>query len=90
MVQECAKFHIFLRPTGLTLCIKCQPWEDKKIDVMTSWLANVIENDKNYDEKGELRVLLLCRCIKTGEDTQIGSDHVIGVVLSAFTSHPAA
>lgn len=53
MVQECAKFHIFLRPTGLTLCIKCQPWEDKKIDVMTSWLANVIENDKNYDEKGE-------------------------------------
>jgi hypothetical protein len=31
---------------------------------MTCWLANVIENDKNYDEKGELRVLLLCRCIK--------------------------
>jgi hypothetical protein len=37
---------------------------------MTSWLANVIENDKNYDEKGELRVLLLCICIKEGDDAR--------------------
>ena len=69
-MQECAKFHIFLRQTRLTLCIKCQPREGKKIDVMTSWLANVIENDKNYDEKGELRVLLLCICIKEGDDAR--------------------
>ncbi len=71
-MQECAKFHIFLRQTRLTLCIKCQPGEGKKIDVMTCWLANVIENDKNYDEKGELRVLLLCRCIKAGEAMTLG------------------
>jgi hypothetical protein len=60
---------------------------------MTCWLANVIKNDKNYDENGELRVLLLCRCIKRAGDgawTKQIRQLAENWLSSALTLHPVA